>query len=76
MLKGKFKKYLKLLTQSQLLREFFYFLNLLLVSLISLEIISPNIVLAYFNLNYLFILYLIIALILLIFPDYQNKSTK
>lgn len=76
MFKDKLKIYLSLLVQPQFLREFFYFLNLLLVALISLEIISPNIVLAYFNLNYLFIVYLIIALILLIVPDYHNKSTK
>lgn len=36
------------------IRESFYFLSLLLIICIGLEIIWPNIILAYFNLNYLF----------------------
>jgi hypothetical protein len=50
-------------------RELFYFLSALLLSFIILEIISPNIILAYFNINYLLLFYLIIALILLIISD-------
>jgi hypothetical protein len=40
------------------IREVFYFLSALLALFVVLEIISPNIILAYFNLNYLFILWL------------------
>lgn len=47
-------------------REFFYFLSALAAAFIILEIIWPNIILAYFNLNYLFLIYLITALFLLI----------
>ena len=39
-------------------REFFYFLSVALVVFIGLEIICPNIVLAYFNLNILLTLWL------------------
>jgi hypothetical protein len=37
-------------------RELFYFLSALLLAFIILEIIWPNIILSYLNLNYLFIL--------------------
>lgn len=76
MFKNYYKKYFNLFHQPIFLRELLYFLSLLLVVLIGLEIAWPNIVLAYFNLNYLLLVYLIIALILLIVPDYLNKSTK
>jgi hypothetical protein len=36
-------------------REIFYFFSVLFLVLAFLEIISPNIVLVYFNLNYLFL---------------------
>lgn len=35
-------------------REIFYFFSILLFILIILEIIWPNIILAYFNINYVF----------------------
>jgi hypothetical protein len=47
-------------------REIFYFLAFLLGIFICLEIIWPNIILAYFNLNYLLVLWLAAGLILLI----------
>jgi len=47
-------------------REFFYFLSLLLGIFIILEIIWPNIILAYGNLNYLLVLVLVFGLISLI----------
>ncbi|MHB8903681.1 MAG: hypothetical protein ACYC40_01070 [Patescibacteria group bacterium] len=50
-------------------REFFYFLSALLLIFIILEIIWPNIILAYFNLNYLLLIYIITALFLLIVSD-------
>jgi|GEM_PF-1090030 len=68
------KKLGRTLTGILFWRELFYFLNVLLVSLIILEMIAPNIVLAYFNINYLLIIYIIVALILLIVTDYQKKS--
>ncbi len=43
-------------------QELFYFLSTLLLVLIILELIFPRIVLAYFNLNYLFILVIISAI--------------
>jgi len=57
-------------------RELLYFFSALMLSFIILEIIWPNIILAYFNLNYLLLVCLIIALILLIVSDYQKKSIK
>jgi len=47
-------------------REFFYFFSVALIVFIGLEIIWPNVVLTYFNLNYLFLLWLVSGLILLI----------
>lgn len=75
-----FKKNL-LIRREQLLqifiwRELLYFFSALMFSFIILEIIWPNIILAYFNLNYLLLVCLIIALILLIVSDYQKKSLK
>jgi hypothetical protein len=57
-------------------RELFYFFCSLMFVFILLEIIWPNIVLAYFNLNYLLLVCLITALILLIVSDYQKNSAK
>ena len=57
---------IKKLPRQVLAREFFYFLACLWVVLGLLEIIFPNIVLAYFNLNYLFALLVIFGLITLI----------
>jgi hypothetical protein len=45
-------------------REIFYFFSVLLLVFIILEIIWPNIILAYFNLNWLLIPWLIFGLIL------------
>ncbi len=47
-------------------REIFYFLTLLLLAFIGLELIWPNIILSYFNLNYLIVLCLMSGLISLI----------
>lgn len=49
-------------------QEIFYFLSILLVVFIVLEIIWSNIILAYFNLNWLLVLWLIFGVILLIKP--------
>ncbi len=51
--------------RSLLVREIFYFLTALGLVFIALEIIWPNIVLAYFNLNYLLLLWLIFGLVML-----------
>lgn len=51
---------------SIIIREFFYFFSLALLIFIGLEIIWPNIVLAYFNLNYLLVLWFVSGLIYLI----------
>ncbi len=45
--------------------ELFYFLSFTLITFFILEIISPNIVLAYFNLNWLFVAWLIAGIVLL-----------
>lgn len=47
-------------------REIFYFFTALIVLSIGLEIIWPNIILAYLNLNYIIALWLISGLISLI----------
>jgi hypothetical protein len=47
-------------------RELFYFFSVLTGVFVFLEIIWPNIILAYFNLNYLVILWLITGLAMLI----------
>lgn len=47
-------------------REFFYFFSAFIVSAIILELLWPNITLAYFNLNYLIIFWLVSGLIYLI----------
>lgn len=44
-------------------REIFYFCSLLLAVFIIMEIAWPNIILAYFNLNYLILLWLVLGLI-------------
>ncbi|QQG52247.1 MAG: hypothetical protein HY931_02785 [Candidatus Falkowbacteria bacterium] len=43
------------LSKKIIARETFYFLFWLSLTLVFLEIMAPNIVLAYFNLNYLFL---------------------
>lgn len=53
------------LTGRIILQELFYFSSLLLFILIILELIFPNIVLVYFNLNYLFLIIIILGLSLL-----------
>jgi hypothetical protein len=47
-------------------REIFYFFSGLSLVLVFLEIISPNIVLVYFNLNYLFLLVILAGIYTLI----------
>lgn len=48
-----------------IIQELFYFFTILLGIFIILEIIWPNIILAYFNLNYLIILWFIAGLMAL-----------
>jgi len=50
---------------SVIIRELFYFFTIVAVCSFVLEIIWPNIILAYFNLNYLLIIWLISGLIVL-----------
>jgi len=47
-------------------REIFYFFSLVLAVFVILEMIWPNIILAYLNLNYVLLLWLAAGLILLI----------
>lgn len=47
-------------------REIFYFFSVALALFIIMEMIWPNIILAYFNLNYLLVLWLISGIISLI----------
>jgi hypothetical protein len=47
------------------LREFFYFLSAILLLFILLEIIWPNSVLAYINVNYIIILWVLSWLLLI-----------
>lgn len=47
-------------------REIFYFFTALVVLSIGLEIIWPNIILAYLNLNYIIVLWLVGGLVSLI----------
>ena len=55
------------MTKGQIVnREIFYFLSFLLGIFIILEIIWPNIVIIYFNLNWLLILWLVAGLFRLI----------
>jgi len=54
------------MTREQIIREIFYFLAVLSGVFILLEIIFPNIILVYFNLNWLFLLWLACALFILI----------
>jgi len=44
-------------------RELFYFFTALIMASVCLEILWPNIILAYLNLNYLFILCLLSGLL-------------
>ncbi|MFA6194868.1 MAG: hypothetical protein WC719_03960 [Patescibacteria group bacterium] len=48
-----------------IIRELFYFFTILAAVFIVMEIIWPNIILAYFNLNYLLIIWLISGLVML-----------
>lgn len=65
MVKKLFSKIIKI-PNHILAREFFYFSACLLVALAILEVIFPNIVLAYFNLNYLVLLLIATGLVVLI----------
>jgi hypothetical protein len=47
-------------------QEIFYFLSILLAAFIVLEVIWPNIILVYLNLNWLLVLWLISGITLLI----------
>ncbi len=47
-------------------REIFYFLCLAWIVFIISEIIFPNIILAYFNLNFLFLMIIVLGLFILI----------
>lgn len=48
-------------------KESFYFLTACLLLAFLMESIFPNIILAYFNLNYLFLIWLFVALLALNF---------
>ena len=52
-----------------ILKELFYFTTISLCVFIFLEIISPNFVLAYFNLNLLLIFWLILAIIQVVISE-------
>jgi len=52
-----------------ILKELFYFTTISLFVFILLEIISPNFVLAYFNLNLLLIFWLILAIIQVVISE-------
>lgn len=56
----------------KVVREIFYFLVLTLISLFSLELIYPGSVLAYFNLNILLLICLLIAILLVYWSE--NKK--
>jgi len=49
-----------------LAREIFYVLNGAIVIFLLMEIIKPRIVLAYFNINYLLIIWLFLAIVLVL----------
>jgi len=51
---------------NMIIREIFYFLSIFLFVFIGLEMVWPNIILAYFNLNYLFLLCFLSGLVSLI----------
>lgn len=55
----------------QILREIFYVLSFLILSLSMLEVIKPRIVLAYFDLNLLLIFWLILGIFIVLS---SNKS--
>lgn len=52
--------------KSVIIEESFYFLTVLTVALAGMEMLWPNIVLAYFNLNYLVAIWLAAGLAMLI----------
>lgn len=52
--------------QRAIVKEIFFFSSCLLVVLIVLEVLWPDIVLAYFNLNYLWLLWLASGLAVII----------
>ena len=54
-----------------IVREFFYFLSILVAALFILDIVLKGLISAYLNLNLLFLLWLIIALI-----DLRFKAKK
>ncbi len=49
-----------------LVREIFYVLNGAIIIFLLMEIIKPRIVLAYFNINYLLIIWLFLAIVLVL----------
>ncbi|MFA5023711.1 MAG: hypothetical protein WC523_02015 [Patescibacteria group bacterium] len=51
---------------SLIIKEVFYFISALLVVFVILEIVWPNIILAYLNLNYLILAWLLSGLVSLI----------
>ncbi|MFA5154854.1 MAG: hypothetical protein WC453_00305 [Patescibacteria group bacterium] len=55
-------------------REIFYFFTGLAVTLVVLETLWPDIILVYFNLNWLWLLWLLSALSLLIKKSRPNKE--
>lgn len=53
-------------------REMFYFFSTLWLAFIVLEIIFPNIILVYFNINYLFLIVIISGLVALLKEKNKN----
>lgn len=59
------KKNFNMVSFRTISREIFYFLSVLMVVFVILEVIWPNIILAYLNLNWLLAVWLIFGLIIL-----------
>lgn len=57
------------------LKELFYTLTGSILIFTILEAIKPNLILAYFNLNYLLIFWIIIGIVLLLMPN-VNKGVE
>lgn len=58
----------------QISKEIFYVLSFLLVVLSMLEFIRPHIILAYFDLNLLLILWLIIGIFIVLLDNNKSKN--
>jgi hypothetical protein len=52
-----------------IIQEIFYFLSACLAAFFLMEILQPRIVLAYLNLNWLFLFWLLVAIAMLFLPN-------